>query len=300
MSVLEEPARKSRIRRIFDNRVVRLVVLFVAVVLADGAGQAALVNLPPLVPEASRDAVAILLPLAAALAVLAVYGLLVRLIEHRGAREIAPAKAPAGLIGGALIGVALFGIVMAILLGIGVAHVAATPGQSLTAAGTMAVMAAVGEELIVRGVLFRIVEEMFGSLVALVVSAAVFGAAHLANPGAALSAGIAIMLEAGLLLAVCYMLTRDLWLAIGLHFGWNFTEGGIFGAAVSGGQFKGLTHTTLTGPALLTGGAFGAEGSVVAVGACMLAAAVLFALALRRGQWRGLRLAINDPSTSSG
>ncbi len=286
--------RASIARRVFDNRVVRLVVLFVAVTMADGGVWAARANLLPLVPAADRGAAEIAFPLAGALAILLAYALLVRAMEHRWAGEIAPARAPAGLIGGALLGLALFGSVIAILTALGIAHVTATPGQSLLAAGNMAVLAAVGEELIVRGALFRITEEMFGTLVALIVSAVFFGAIHLANPGATLASGVAIMLEAGLLLAACYVLTRDLWLAIGLHFGWNFTEGGIFGAAVSGGQFKGLYHTTLTGPDLLTGGAFGAEGSVVAVGVCVAAALVLMTAAIRRGHWQGLRLRLND------
>ena len=58
-----------------------------------------------------------------------------------------------------------------------------------------------------------------------------FGLIHAANKGATLESTLAIALEAGILLAASYILTRSLWLPIGLHFGWNFTEGGIFGAA---------------------------------------------------------------------
>jgi uncharacterized protein len=282
------------LRRFFDNRIVRLVALFLAVGVADGAMQAAAVNLLPTVPAAYEQAAGIALPLVSAIVLLAVYGLLVRAMEHRKVRELALAKAPSGLVGGALLGLGLFALTIWILIGLGVAHLDATPGHSLLAAGNMAIMAAVGEELIARGVLFRIVEEMFGTLAALVVSAGLFGAAHLANPGATLLSGAAITLEAGLLLAAAYMLTRNLWLAFGLHFGWNFTEGGIFGAAVSGGHFDGLYRTTLTGPEALTGGGFGAEGSVVAVAVCVAAALVLFAAAIRRGEWREVRLAIND------
>src|SRR5581483_7760086 len=102
----------------------------------------------------------------------------------------------------------------------------------------------------------------------------------------------AIALEAGILLAAAYLLTRSLWLPIGLHFGWNFTEGGIFGAAVSGNGAKGLINTSLSGPQLLSGGAFGPEASVAAVGVCLVAAVVMLVLAARRGEWRPLRLRI--------
>ncbi|MBV9989728.1 MAG: CPBP family intramembrane metalloprotease [Alphaproteobacteria bacterium] len=281
-------------RRIFDNRIFRLVALFAVLIAIEVAAQIVPLKVMPLVPGPDKVAAAIGLSLASALAILLVYWLSVRMMEHRKVTELAPSRAPAGLIGGAAIGFGLFALTMAVLSALGVASFAATPGNSLLAPANMALLAGIGEELLMRGVIFRIFEEMFGSLVALIVSAALFGAAHLGNPGATLQSGIAIALEAGLLLAACYMWTRSLWLAIGLHFGWNFTEGAIFGAAVSGNDFKGLYTTALHGPATLTGGAFGAEGSIVAVGACLTAAAVFLALAVRRGEWRGLRLRVND------
>ena len=114
----------------------------------------------------------------------------------------------------------------------------------------------------------------------------VFCAAHLANPNATLLSAIAIMVEAGIFLGAAYMLTRRLWLAIGIHAGWNFTEGGIFGVSISGGAAtKGIFSVALVGHPLLTGGAFGPEASIVAIVACLAVAAVLLALAVRAGRW---------------
>ena len=124
------------------------------------------------------------------------------------------------------------------------------------------------EELLFRGILFRIIEQSLGSYWALAISAAFFGAAHLLNPNATWLAAVAIMIEAGIFLGAAYMLTHRLWLAIGIHAGWNFTQGAIFGVAVSGTASQGLLHATLTGPAWLSGGAFGAEASVVAMVLC--------------------------------
>lgn len=294
MTTIASPAPKSLPRRVFDNRIVRLIVLFAALLAVEVAVQVVPAQIIVLIPEADRATAAIALSAASALAILIVYWLFVRVMEHRSVGELAPSRAPAGLIGGAAIGFGLFALTMAILAGLGVASFHATPGNSLLAPANMAILAGIGEELLMRGVLFRIFEEMFGSLVALIVSAGLFGAAHLGNPGATLTSGFAIALEAGLLLAACYMWTRNLWLAIGLHFGWNFTEGAIFGAAVSGNDFKGLYETKLAGTELFTGGAFGAEGSVVAVAVCLTAAVTFLTLAVRRGEWRGLRLRIND------
>jgi hypothetical protein len=119
----------------------------------------------------------------------------------------------------------------------------------------------------------------------LVISAVVFGFLHLIYPNATLVAAVAIALEAGILLAAAYVLTRRLWLAIGIHFAWNFTQGGIFGVAVSGNQARGLLQSTLTGPELLSGGAFGAEASLFAILVCLAAGVYLLWRAWRKGSF---------------
>ena len=90
------------------------------------------------------------------------------------------------------------------------------------------------EELLFRGILFRWIEEFGGSWAALAVTSALFGLAHIFNPGATWFSSFAIAVEAGVLLGGAYMLTRNLWLAMGLHAGWNFTQGEIFDVPVSG------------------------------------------------------------------
>jgi CAAX prenyl protease-like protein len=71
-----------------------------------------------------------------------------------------------------------------------------------------------------------------------------FRPAHLLNPNATLVAGLAIALEAGVMLAAAYLLTSRLWLSMGIHFAWNFTPGGIFGAAGSGQSASASTHAS--------------------------------------------------------
>jgi hypothetical protein len=144
--------------------------------------------------------------------------------------------------------------------------------------------AAVTEELLFRGVLFRIVEERTGTWIALLLTGVVFGLMHLLNPDASLWGAIAIAIEAGFMLAACYAATRNLWVPIGLHFGWNFAAGGIFSVVVSGnGESKGLLDATVSGPTLLTGGDFGPEGSLYTVAAGVLLTLVFMRLAHRRG-----------------
>jgi membrane protease YdiL (CAAX protease family) len=112
----------------------------------------------------------------------------------------------------------------------------------------------------------------------------VFGLAHIPNPNASLWGAIAIAIEAGFMLAAAYAATRTLWLPIGLHFGWNFALGGIFGAEVSGNDTtNGLLDATLSGPTPLTGGAFGPEASGYAVAFGAALTVVFLWLARRRG-----------------
>jgi uncharacterized protein len=124
------------------------------------------------------------------------------------------------------------------------------------------------EEVLLRGIVFRLTEKWLGSWIALGFSALLFGALHLANPNASPLAAFAIAIEAGILLGAIYMLTRRLWAAIGLHMAWNFTQGGIFGVAVSGFETQGLLKPVMEGSDLLTGAAFGAEASLPAIIIC--------------------------------
>jgi membrane protease YdiL (CAAX protease family) len=142
---------------------------------------------------------------------------------------------------------------------------------ALTVGLALAVSSGIIEELLMRGVVFRIVEQWLGSGVALAVSAVLFGGLHAFNPGATVVSCVAIAIEAGILLAAAYMYTRRLWLAIGIHLGWNFFEGSVYGASVSGGKMASLFASDFSGHPLLTGGKFGPEASVVAMVVCSAA-----------------------------
>ena len=222
--------------------------------------------------------------LAGAAAVL-VYAWVVRRTEHRAAAEVARPGAVARLTRGVLIGAGMFGAVIVTIALAGGYHVHGL-GSVSGALGLLGFMAAaaVTEELLFRGVLFRIVEERIGTWIALLLTGVVFGGMHLLNPDATLWGATAIAIEAGFLLAACYAATRNLWVPIGLHFGWNFAAGGIFSVVVSGnGQSDGLLDATTSGPALLTGGDFGPEGSLCTVVAGVLLTVVFLVLAHRRG-----------------
>jgi len=232
-------------------------------------------------------AVRVLLIAASAAVALLGYLLFVRLVERRSVSELAVPRSLPELTAGLILGAVLFSATAAVLALCGALRItgSASPVVMLRPLA-MAIFAGVLEELLFRGVLLRLLEIAFGSWPALALSAGVFGLVHLLAPQATLSSAIAIMLEAGVLLGSAYFLTRRLWLPIGLHIGWNFTQGGVFGIAVSGHPSIGLLQTQLSGPTWLSGGAFCAEASVVAIVICLIAALCLLALAARRRQLR--------------
>lgn len=125
---------------------------------------------------------------------------------------------------------------------------------------------AVGEEMIFRGVVFRMIDERCNTTVALIVSALLFGFIHLPNDGATWWSSLAIAIEAGLMLAVAYKWSGTLWLPIGIHWTWNYVQGNIYGVAVSGSYLgNSVMSASFSGPDIITGGAFGAEASIIAV-----------------------------------
>ncbi|MCF0094303.1 CPBP family intramembrane glutamic endopeptidase [Micromonospora sp. MH99] len=232
-----------------------------------------------------NDLLTLLLGLSTAVVAVLVYGWVVRRTERRPVTELARSGAGARITRGLLIGFGMFAAVI-----VNIAFVADYDIDGLgSVTGAVALLgfmaaAAVTEELMFRGVLFRIVEERTGTWIALALTGAVFGLMHLFNPDASVWGAICIAVEAGFMLAACYAATRNLWVPIGLHFAWNFAAGGIFSVVVSGnGESEGLLDTSLSGPALVTGGDFGPEGSLYTVAAGVALTVVFMWLARRRG-----------------
>jgi len=109
-----------------------------------------------------------------------------------------------------------------------------------------------------------------------ILSSSIFGLLHLANPHANWSALAGIVLV-GLFLGYAYIRSGQLWLSIGLHTGWNFFEGVVFGFPVSGLPFYHLTHISVSGPGLWTGGDFGPEAGLVLVPALAIGFGLIYA-----------------------
>ena len=123
------------------------------------------------------------------------------------------------------------------------------------------------EEVVFRGILFRLITDKWNIAVGLTTSSLFFGLAHLGNPGATLWAALAIALASGWLFGMAYAYHQTIWVPIGMHWAWNYLEGGVFGCAVSGAplDYQPLITPRINGPDILTGGAFGPEASIICV-----------------------------------
>jgi uncharacterized protein len=132
-----------------------------------------------------------------------------------------------------------------------------------------------GEELLSRGYMLQNLDEGVGLNWAVFISSAIFGLLHAFNPDASIAAILGII-GAGYFLAYGYIRTRQLWLSIGLHIGWNFFEGPIFSFPVSGIETIKLLNHQVTGPDLITGGAFGPEAGLIVLPAMAIGAYLIF------------------------
>jgi membrane protease YdiL (CAAX protease family) len=234
--------------------------------------------------------------------VMLAYAAYVRWFERRPVTEFGREGALREWVVGAALGFGLISAVVGVIALLGGYRITGTnPASVLVPVLAMAIFSGVFEEIIARGLVFRLLEQWLGSWTALALSALLFGFLHIMNPNATVLAAAAISIEAGVLLGALYMLTRRLWMAIGLHMAWNFTQGGIYGVAVSGIEMQGLLFNTMQGPPLLTGGEFGAEASLPAVIICTTVGLWVLYLAHRKGHfipasWHRFRTGLAAPA----
>lgn len=132
------------------------------------------------------------------------------------------------------------------------------------------------EELFSRGYQLQNLEEGLNEFWAVVLSSGFFGLIHLINPGATWKSTLGVAV-AGAFFAFAYLRTRQLWLPIGMHIGWNFFEGPVFGFPVSGMETTRLLLHEETGPEMWTGGGFGPEAGLVVIPGLLVGLVLVFA-----------------------
>ena len=228
-----------------------------------------LVGLSKMVTHMSAPAIGQIAEYAWPFVALSLYWLFVRHVEGREPLELGRVGAVREWSIGAFTGFIAIAITILAMALAGAYHVVGFNSPAiLLKYYTTVIGAGIWEELLFRGIMFRLIERWLGSIVALIVSGLLFGLVHLGNDHATMSAAIGIAIEAGIMLGAIYMITRRLWAAIGLHMAWNFTQGAVFGAPVSGFNDGGIINASFTGPVWLTGGEFGPEASLPAMVLC--------------------------------
>jgi membrane protease YdiL (CAAX protease family) len=256
---------KPLLQRVVDFPLVALVVSVALFLLASTLGLVLgkLVAIGQPADTVADAAITIIL-------VLATYKLAIARLGERPRDDLRGRGSPSDLGKGVAAGILLFSAVVGLAALLGVYRVTARDpaAELLVPLVSTAIMPAFTEELLFRGIIFRWLEEFAGSWAALIITSALFGLGHILNPGATWFSSVAVAVEGGLLLGGVYMLTRSLWMAIGLHAAWSFTQGFVFDVPVSGHPQNGLVQAQLSGPDLLTGGDFGLEASVIAMAIC--------------------------------
>lgn len=195
------------------------------------------------------------------------------------------------LIAGFLLTALMMGAIYAIELAMGWVHFERWAWQiesPLPVIGRLSanlgVFIAVGyyEELLFRGYLLQNLAEGLNLFWGVTLSSLVFGLAHVGNPNAVLVSSLGVF-AAGCFLAFGWLRTRALWLPIGLHIGWNFFEGNVFGFPVSGNEVFTLIQQNQSGPVLFTGGKFGPEAGLVLLPAIGVGALLIWLYTKHRG-----------------
>jgi len=142
----------------------------------------------------------------------------------------------------------------------------------------------IGEELFFRSFLFYLLLESFRhlrkeliskALISSVVISLLFGLAHYTNESATVLSTVNLAID-GVMLAIPFLITGRLGMSIGIHFSWNLLQGAVFGAGVSGNLAKVSVVQILMPDNLLTGGAFGPEGSVLVFLLDIIAVGIIF------------------------
>lgn len=287
-------SRPSLARRIVAFPLTLLLIGFVWIsALAIGTGEAyEQLGFARNSPEKALGAVLM------AVAVILGYKAFKRWVERAPDTELPMAGALAELAAGIVLGTVLFSLMTGIVALLGGFEVLGLRGMGqFWTMLAIAIVSGTFEETLFRGIILRHLETLIGTWGALVLTSALFGLGHIANPDATWFSSFAIALEAGLLLGGAYLLTRRLWLAIGIHAAWNFTQGWIFSIPVSGGDAPlGLLISRRVGPDWLTGGDFGLEASAVAMVVATAAGLVLVWRAVKKDgvvapMWRRKRSA---------
>lgn len=265
-------------QKVFNSPVTKIVLallVFMAVVIIGQQIASKLLGLTSL----DKDYRNLLKGLFVSSAAVISYILFFKKYEKREITEFATKGMVKNLMIGAIIGFVLQSLtILVIYLNGSYSVVAINPISFIFIPFALMFTVAIIEEILVRGIIFRVIEEKLGSYWALTISSLLFGVLHLWNPNSTILSSICIT-TAGFLFGAAFIYSRSLWLPIVIHFAWNFTQSGIYGAITSGNEkTNSLINAKIQGLEIITGGEFGPEGSIQAIIICFVATVVFLFL----------------------
>lgn len=273
-----EPDSSPRWRRLLRHPLARMCAASLTMFLALALSFALMEALLP------KDMLVAWPNLVAALACALGYWAYVNRVERRKVAELSGSGSLAEWTRGAGLGVLLGLLTLAPLGGLGVYRIEGVgDGFPLLKQIPEMLLVSVMEELLMRGVIFRIAEQAWGTWRALALTTVLFMAAHL--PGEISLIGMLVTAAASLALTAAYQLSRRLWLPMGMHFAWNYLFSAVFSVPVSGHEARGWLRGSMSGLEWLSGGTYGVEASAIALLVWAVAAGLLLRRAYARGQF---------------
>lgn len=268
-------------QKIFNSSVIKIVLALLVFLVVVVIGQQVVSRLLS-ITTLDKDVRNVIKAVFVSSSVIISYVLFFKNYERRKVVEFAYQGLVKNLIIGTSVGFILQSLtILVIYLNGGYRIVAINPLSFIVIPFVTMLTVSIIEEVLVRGIIFRITEEKLGSYIALTISSLIFGALHLANPHSSLLSGLCVT-TAGFLLGSVFIYSRNLWFPIALHFAWNFTQSGIFGAVTSGNEkSSSLLEAKIQGLEIITGGEFGPESSIQATLICLIAAVIFLFLSFK-------------------
>lgn len=242
------------------------------------------------VPDGEK---ALIVAFAEAIITTAAYIFLFRVYDKRRIYELSAASFINNAVIGFFIGIILQSLFILIIYLAGTFLVVNVNSLSaMVSPFAFALTAGFVAEMIMIGIVFRLLEEQTGTAMALLIFIVLFAVLHVNVKGATVISVGATAMQAGLLLPAAYVLSRNLWLPMFLHFGWDFAEPGIFGGInPSSSLTRGLLTSKIAGNSLLTGRETGPQDSLSSLLLCLLLGIIFLVLAkqknnLIKSHWR--------------
>jgi uncharacterized protein len=224
-------------------------------------------------------------------AAVGVYILLFRFYEKRNISELSSSSFIKNSLIGFTTGLLLQFLFVFVLYLMGYYRILSIhPASDMLPALFPALTAGFVAEIIIRGIIFRILEEKYGTVITICFMILLFAVLHAGGKNSNILTMVATVAQAGFMVSASYVYCRNLWLPIFLHFAWDFAEPGIFGAINPGNRVdKSLFSSELTGPHFLTGGQSGPQNSLQAAVFCLLTGLVFLWLAKRKNHFISYR-----------